>query len=152
MDSETATSLCDGPDPSAFGQQPPPRFGHEDCNLRSNRGVEKDSQKTIKCNEVVFFCEHVRLPKGAFFKLATPIFFDFASFLDHFCLPGVPWAHFGHPWALLGRPWGPRGEKVTKNMVRSPPSGYQFGSTFSLILRLVPMGYLNHGFGLNAAI
>ena len=41
-----------------------------------------------------------------------------------------PWAIPGHSWVLLGRPRGSKGEKVTKNVVRSPPSRDLFWSTF----------------------
>ena len=41
-----------------------------------------------------------------------------------------PWAIPGHFWVLLGRPRGSKCEKVTKNVVRSPPSRDLFWSTF----------------------
>ena len=41
-----------------------------------------------------------------------------------------PWAIPGHSWVLLGRPRGSKGEKVTKNVVRSPPSRDLFGELF----------------------
>ena len=41
-----------------------------------------------------------------------------------------PWAIPGHSWVLLGRPRWSKGEKVTKNVVRSPPSRDLFWSTF----------------------
>ena len=45
-------------------------------------------------------------------------------------VPWHPWAIPGHSWALLGRPWESKGEKVTKDVVRSPQSRDLFWSTF----------------------
>ena len=45
-------------------------------------------------------------------------------------VPWPPWAIPGHSWGLLGRPRGSKGEKVTKNVVRSPSSRDLFWSTF----------------------
>ena len=44
-----------------------------------------------------------------------------------------PWAIPGHSWVLLGRPRWSKGEKVTKNVVRDPPSRDLFWSTFPSI-------------------